>query len=276
MHHIQQENLHPIRATILQQKEELAENKRKELAEAHSIYIDLTTFRIDLLTIYADSILMEKDLAIDTIKQWAENMASLLVDHGLSLNLALEEISYYRDVIGEIIKKEAKNGLFSLDAFYEVISHFNTIVDDAIQSVSKSYVKDSTERINYAQYAIAELSVPVVRMTEEIGILPLVGDLDTKRAQLLMENALDKGGQYKLKWLIIDLSSVPIIDTMVADQLFKVISALNLLGIDVLISGIRPEIAQTMVSLEIKVEEIKSFASLHHAVQYAYSFTTHL
>ena len=69
MHHIQQENLHPIRATILQQKEELAENKRKELAEAHSIYIDLTTFRIDLLTIYADSILMEKDLAIDTIKQ---------------------------------------------------------------------------------------------------------------------------------------------------------------------------------------------------------------
>ncbi|WP_264467342.1 STAS domain-containing protein [Priestia aryabhattai] len=63
---------------------------------------------------------------------------------------------------------------------------------------------------------------------------------------------------------------------MVADQLFKVISALNLLGIDVLISGIRPEIAQTMVSLEIKVEEIKSFASLHRAVQYASSFTTHL
>ncbi|MEC1072185.1 STAS domain-containing protein [Priestia megaterium] len=192
MHHIQQENLHPIRATILQQKEERAENKRKELAEAHSIYIDLTTFRIDLLTIYADSILMEKDLAIDTIKQWAENMASLLVDHGLSLNLALEEISYYRDVIGEIIKKEPKNGLFSLDAFYEVISHFNTIVDDAIQSISKSYVKDYTERINYAQYAIAELSVPVVRVTEEIGILPLVGDLDTKRAQLLMENALEQ------------------------------------------------------------------------------------
>jgi len=166
--------------------------------------------------------------------------------------------------------------LFSLDAFYEVISHFNTIVDDAIQSVSKSYVKDYTERINYTQYAIAELSVPVVRMTEEIGILPLVGDLDTKRAQLLMENALDKGSQYKLKWLIIDLSAVPIIDTMVADQLFKVISALSLLGIDVLISGIRPEIAQTMVSLEIKVEEIKSFANLHHAVQYACSFTTHL
>jgi len=108
-------------------------------------------------------------------------------------------------------------------------------------------------------------------MTEEIGILPLVGDLDTKRAQYLMENALDKGKQYKLKWLIIDLSAVPIIDTMVADELFKIIAALKLLGIYVIISGLRPEIAQTMVNLGINLEEIKSFSSLHQAVQYANS-----
>ncbi|WP_259345548.1 STAS domain-containing protein [Priestia aryabhattai] len=88
-----------------------------------------------------------------------------------------------------------------------------------------------------------------------------------------MESALEKGSQYKLKWLIIDLSSIPIIDTMVADQLFKVITGLQLLGIKVVISGIRPEIAQTMVSLGIKIEEIRSFSSLHQAVQYTNSFT---
>ncbi|CAK8584156.1 STAS domain-containing protein [Priestia megaterium] len=113
-------------------------------------------------------------------------------------------------------------------------------------------------------------------MTEEIGILPLVGDLDTKRAQYLMESALEKGSQYKLEWLIIDLSAVPIIDTMVADQLFKVIAGLQLIGIEVVISGIRPEIAQTMVNLGIKVEEVKSFSSLHQAVQYTNSFTESL
>jgi len=269
--YIQQENLHDIRDTILHQKEELAENKRQALAKSHNIYIELTKFRIDLLATYADSFLMEKDVASDAIKQWGDNMANLLVDHGLPLNLALEEISYYRDMIGEIIKEEAKNRNFSLDAFYEIISHFNAIVDNAIQFVSKSYVKDYTEKINCAQYAIDELSVPVVRMTEEIGILPLVGDLDTKRAQYLMESALEKGSQYKLKWLIIDLSAVPIIDTMVANQIFKVINGLKLLGVDVVISGIRPEIAQTMVSLGIKVEEIRSFSSLHQAVKYTNS-----
>ncbi|MGG0337517.1 STAS domain-containing protein [Priestia aryabhattai] len=272
MQYIQQEELHAIREIVLQRKEELAENKREDLAESHNIYTELTTFRIELLTTYADSLLMEKEAANEVIQHWGNNMANLLVSRGLPLNLALQEISYYRDVIGEIIKEEAKNNDFSLDAFYRVISHFNTIVDNAIQFVSKSYVKDYTEKINYAQYAIDELSVPVVRMTEEIGILPLVGDLDTKRAQYLMESALEKGSQYKLKWLIIDLSAVPIIDTMVANQLFKVIAGLQLLGIEVVISGIRPEIAQTMVSLGIKIEEIKSFSSLHQAVQYTNSF----
>ncbi|MGG2089094.1 STAS domain-containing protein [Priestia aryabhattai] len=272
MQYIQQEELYAIREIIVQRKEELAENKREDLAESHNVYTELTTFRIELLTTYADSLLMEKEAANVAVQQWGNNMANLLVNRGLPLNLALEEISYYRDVIGEIIKEEAKNNDFSLDTFYRVISHFNTIVDNAIQFVSKSYVKDYTEKISYAQYAIDELSVPVVRMTEEIGILPLVGDLDTKRAQHLMESALEKGSQYKLKWLIIDLSAVPIIDTMVANQLFKVIAGLQLLGIEVVISGIRPEIAQTMVSLGINVEEIKSFSSLHQAVHYTNSF----
>ncbi len=276
MPYIQQEKLHAISETILQRKEELAENKREDLAESHNIYTELTTFRLELLTTYAESLLMEKEAANEVMEQWGNNMANLLVNHGLPLNLALEEISYYRDVIGEIIKEEAKNNDFSLDAFYQIISHFNSIVDNAIQFVSKSYIKDYTEKINYAQYAIDELSVPVVRMTEEIGILPLVGDLDTKRAQYLMESALEKGSQYKLKWLIIDLSAVPIIDTMVADQLFKVIAGLQLIGIEVVISGIRPEIAQTMVNLGIKVEEVKSFSSLHQAVQYTNSFTESL
>ncbi|MCG0056646.1 hypothetical protein L6R34_30190, partial [Escherichia coli] len=97
--------------------EELAENKREDLAESHNIYTELTTFRLELLTTYADSLLMEKEAANEVMEQWGNNMANLLVDHGLPLNLALEEISHYRHVIGEIIKEEAKSNDFSFDAF---------------------------------------------------------------------------------------------------------------------------------------------------------------
>lgn len=268
------EKLHPIRDVIIQRKEELAESKKQNLAVLHDVYTELTTFRLDLLTIYADSILVEKDIAADMIRDWGENLSSLLVNRGLPLDLALDEISYYRDIIGEIIKDEANDKKFSLNVFYEIISHFNTIVDDAVQWVSKSYLQDYTKQIKHAQYAIDELSIPIVRMTEETGILPLVGDLDTQRAQLLMENALAKGSEYKLRWLIIDLSAVPIIDTMVADQLFKVFAGLQLIGVGVVLSGIRSEIAQTMVNLGITIDHIKTFASLHQAVSYTNSFAS--
>ncbi|WP_245638908.1 STAS domain-containing protein [Priestia koreensis] len=86
-----------------------------------------------------------------------------------------------------------------------------------------------------------------------------------------MENALAKGTEYKLKWLIIDLSAVAIIDTMVADQIFKVIAGLQLIGVNVVLSGIRAEIAQTMIQLGITIKHVKTFSSLHQAVSYTNS-----
>ncbi|MEM4997190.1 STAS domain-containing protein [Priestia sp. SB1] len=262
------QQLQTVKDKIIQQKEELADKKRQDLAEFHHIHTELTPFRIDLLTIYAHSVVSDKETAANLIKNWAKKMANVLVERDLPLNLALEEISYYRDIIGEIILDELDKQDISIKEFYSVFSHFNAIIDCVIQYISKSYLNDYKQNIQYAQYAIDELSVPIVRMTETVGILPLVGDLDTKRAQILIENALTKSSEYHLAWLIMDLSAVPIIDTMVADQLFKVIDGLGLIGVKVVLSGIRSEIAQTMVGLGIKIDHVKTFASLHQAVAY--------
>ncbi|MED3928981.1 STAS domain-containing protein [Priestia megaterium] len=256
---------------MIKRRKERVERKRQDFTNIHRTGTDLTAFRSNLLTVYADSIDLDKDSAAEVISEWGQDVSNLLVDLELPLEVALNEISFYRYTIGEIIREEADDKNFSLNAFYEIISHFNMIVDHSAQWLSKSYIQDYTNKIKHAQYAIDELSVPIVRMTEEIGILPLVGDLDTKRAQILMENALTKGSEYHLKLLIIDLSAVPIIDTMVADQVFKVIAALRLIGINVVLSGIRPEIAQTMVNLGIEMNSIKTFSSLHQAVTYTNS-----
>lgn len=268
------QRLQTVKDKIIQQKEELADRKRQNLAEFHDIHTELTPFRLDLLTIYAQSIVSDKETAAILIENWAGKMANVLVERELPLNLALEEISYYRDIIGEIILEELDKQVVSIKELYSVISHFNAIIDCAVQYISKSYLNDYKHNIKYAQYAIDELSVPIVRMTETVGILPLVGDLDTKRAQILIENALTKSSEYHLAWLIMDLSAVPIIDTMVADQLFKVIRGLELIGVNVVLSGIRSEIAQTMVGLGIKIDHVKTFASLHQAVAYTNAFNT--
>ena len=268
------QRLQTVKDKIIQQKEELADRKRQNLAEFHDIHTELTPFRLDLLTIYAQSIVSDKETAAILIENWAGKMANVLVERELPLNLALEEISYYRDIIGEIILEELDKQVVSIKELYSVISHFNAIIDCAVQYISKSYLNDYKHNIKYAQYAIDELSVPIVRMTETVGILPLVGDLDTKRAQILIENALTKSSEYHLAWLIMDLSAVPIIDTMVADQLFKVIRGLELIGVNVVLSGIRSEIAQTMVGLGIKIDHVKTFASLHQAAAYTNALNT--
>ncbi|MED4240807.1 STAS domain-containing protein [Priestia megaterium] len=263
--------LQRITAVILHKKKELAEQKRHYHFYNHDVYVQLVPWRKNLIEIYAESISIDEEHTFQILEKWGIEVANLLTALQLPLDIALEEISYYRNQIGEIITQEAKKENFSFDLFSKVISRYNLVVDKAVQWVSKSYMKDYIDKIQSAQYAIDELSIPVVRVTKEIGVIPLVGEIDTHRAQILMENALKQGNTYRLSWLIIDLSAVPIIDTMVADQLFKVVAALKLIGIDVVLSGIRSEIALTMVQLGVKLNDIVTFNTLYGALEYTSS-----
>ncbi|MDH2449394.1 STAS domain-containing protein (plasmid) [Priestia megaterium] len=263
--------LQRITAVILHKKKELAEQKRHYHFYNHDVYVQLVPWRKNLIEIYAESISIDEEHTFQILEQWGIEVANLLTALQLPLDIALEEISYYRNQIGEIITQEAKKENFSFDLFSKVISRYNLVVDKAVHWVSKSYMKDYIDKIQSAQYAIDELSIPVVRVTKEIGVIPLVGEIDTHRAQILMENALKQGNTYRLSWLIIDLSAVPIIDTMVADQLFKVVAALKLIGIDVVLSGIRSEIALTMVQLGVKLNDIVTFNTLYGALEYTSS-----
>ena len=100
---------------------------------------------------------------------------------------------------------------------------------------------------------INELSAPIMPITDGIGILPLVGEIDTHRARTILESVLEQCSALKLSYLFLDISGVPIVDTMVAYQIFKVIDSTKLLGIETIISGIRPEIAQkTLLGFHIR------------------------
>ncbi|MBM7691450.1 anti-anti-sigma regulatory factor [Peribacillus deserti] len=116
-----------------------------------------------------------------------------------------------------------------------------------------------------------ELSVPVIPLTKGVGVLPLIRKIDIDRAQLLMEQSLKHAVQLKLTYLIFDLSGVPLVDTMAAQQIFHVIQSLQLIGVKTILTGIRPEIARTMVSLGTNKEEILVKASLEQALKHTQS-----
>ncbi|RFU64914.1 STAS domain-containing protein [Peribacillus glennii] len=257
-----------ITKKVMEKKEELAQQRQDAVTDDRSekTINALTSWRENLIEIYAQSISEDLEITYGHLKKWGDHIVNLLVNLQLPLDVAIEEIRFYRDTIGQIIKEEANAYQFTIDEFYEVLSRFDSVVDRAVHWLSLSYLRSHTAQMLAAEDTLRELTIPVVRVTEQIGVLPIVGDIDTKRAQQLMDTALAQGTLLNLSYLIIDLSGVPIIDTLVADQIFKVITALKLVGIETKLTGIRPEIAQTMVNLGVSFQDVYTFSSLHQAI----------
>ena len=133
----------------------------------------------------------------------------------------------------------------------------------------EAYQTTREEIIVRQHHELLELSTPVVRLWDRILALPLVGTLDSARTQVVMESLLERIVETGSEVAIIDITGVPTVDTLVAQHLLKTVAAARLMGADCIISGIRPQIAQTIVSLGIEFGEIETKANLADALQHA-------
>lgn len=120
----------------------------------------------------------------------------------------------------------------------------------------EAFQRAREEVIIRQQTEIAELSTPVVKLWQGVLALPLIGTLDSARTQVVMENLLESIVRYEADIAIIDITGVPTVDTLVAQHLLKTVAAARLMGADCIISGIRPQIAQTMVHLGVELNVI--------------------
>jgi rsbT co-antagonist protein RsbR len=138
------------------------------------------------------------------------------------------------------------------------------LLDKLALFTAEAYQRSREEVIVRQQQEIAELSTPVVRLWDGVLALPLIGILDSTRTQVVMETLLQAIVDQAADIAIIDITGVPTVDTLVAQHLLKTIAAARLMGADCIISGIRPQIAQTMVHLGVELSVV-SKASLADA-----------
>src|SRR5215470_11951322 len=134
---------------------------------------------------------------------------------------------------------------------------------------TEAFQKGREEVIVRQQQELLELSTPVVELWEGILALPLIGTLDSARTQVVMENLLQKIVETGAGIAIIDITGVPTVDTLVAQHLLKTVSAARLMGADCIISGIRPQIAQTIVHLGVELGTVGTKATLADAFRVA-------
>ncbi|MCF0073003.1 STAS domain-containing protein [Dyadobacter sp. CY261] len=164
--------------------------------------------------------------------------------------------------LGEIITDDTQE-------LYRTTLEVSKFVDNIGITSFETFIKGREEVILSQADEMAELSTPVIKVWDGIIAMPIIGTLDSARTQVVMENLLQGIVDSESSIAILDISGVPAVDSLVAQHLIKTVNAIRLLGADCVISGIRPEIAQTVVHLGIDLSKMVTKATLASALKYS-------
>jgi rsbT co-antagonist protein RsbR len=158
-------------------------------------------------------------------------------------------------------------------ALGDVLWATTLLVDRMAQRTVTAYQVAREDIIRRQQQELLELSTPVIKLWDGVLAVPMIGTLDSSRTQIVMETLLQKIVDTESGLAIIDITGVPTVDTLVAQHLLKTVSAIRLMGADCIISGIRPQIAQTIVHLGIDLQGISTKSTLADALALALTRT---
>jgi rsbT co-antagonist protein RsbR len=262
----------------------------------------LKNYEKDLLTDWMKAQLAAVTLRSDLLKeselreQSRRFLAALqaAAQHGSLEDVGGDEWSGVKELLSELSRSRALAGfspgetamfVFSLkqplfarlrdelkgdaDAFAEESWRATVLLDKLGLHTAEVFQQSREDIIARQQRELLELSTPVVELWQDILALPLVGTLDSARTQVVMESLLQKIVDSGAAIAIIDITGVPTVDTLVAQHLLKTIAATRLMGADCIISGIRPQIAQTIVHLGVNLGEVTTKATLADAFRVA-------
>ncbi|MEK3936486.1 STAS domain-containing protein [Sporosarcina sp. FSL W7-1349] len=227
--------------------------------------------RLTNITI-ASSLLDNKEEFENNKKSWAAIVAESRVNSNTPIHEVLDALSNVRHTFWTFVQRFASLKKNEVDL--EDIIHWGDLIHIAFDELNvqfaEMYHAIIDKRFMAQQSLIEELWTPVIKIDDTVGILPLIGDIDTMRAQAFMDYLPNKCVTVGVRHLFIDLSGVKIIDTMVAHQIFQITQVLKLLGIHSTITGIRPEIAQTAIQLGLDFSQVETFSSLQQAFKGRY------
>jgi rsbT co-antagonist protein RsbR len=155
------------------------------------------------------------------------------------------------------------------DALADQVWRASELLDALGLHTVRAFQKSREEVINRQQREMLELSTPVVKLWDGVLALPMIGTLDSARTQVVMETLLHKVVETGAQIAILDITGVPTVDTLVAQHLLKTVTALRLMGAECIISGVRPQIAQTIVHLGVDLQGVTTKANLADALALA-------
>ncbi|MGE5139923.1 MAG: STAS domain-containing protein [Rudaea sp.] len=196
------------------------------------------------------------------VREFLANLSRTRARHGYTPSETASFVFSLKQPLFERLTEELAN---DPAARAEETWKVNLLLDQLGLYTTEVFQETRDDIINRQQQEMLELSTPVVRLWEGVLALPLIGTLDSARTQVVMEAMLERIVETGATIAIIDITGVPTVDTLVAQHLLKTVAAARLMGADCIISGIRPQIAQTIVHLGVELNDVVTKATLADA-----------
>lgn len=198
----------------------------------------------------------------DRARELMQSISASRAQQGLSPTETATFVLSLKRPLFDIVRREMAK---SPEAVFEEIWSITLLLDKLALLTAEAFLATREKMITQQQQEMLELSTPVVKLWDGILALPIIGTLDSARTQVVMESLLAAIVQTNSRFAIIDITGVPTVDTLVAQHLLKTITASRLMGAECIISGVRPQIAQTIVHLGIDLSQVITKAKLADA-----------
>lgn len=239
-------------------------------AEFSELVLNERVLFVELLGSSMQNSCEEEKIMADMAK-WGTATGNFFLEYGMTLDVALAETALYRKHIATLIKSEGRRLAISPEITYDAAELLHALLDHATYAYTHAYTTSYQQNLATARKEFLELSAPVVPISDSVAILPLVGSIEIDRARYILEHTLLSASELKIHTLIVDLSGVVRVDTMVAEQIIKIIQSLGLIGVKAVLTGIRPETAQSLTALGIDVGTLNIGGSLKRALEKVYN-----
>lgn len=198
------------------------------------------------------------------------DFAEKVVRLGWSITFVTKAINHFAEIVYEGMTREEIINEGNIKPFVDEFSNWiSPIRDSTIQAYSKTWERT----VSLQKIALQELSASLIPVFEKVSVMPLVGTIDTERAKLIMENLLEGVVKHRAEVVLLDITGVPVVDTMVAHHIIQAADAVRLVGAKCMLVGIRPEIAQTIVTLGINLNDFTTTSTLQRGVEQALAWT---
>ena len=217
-------------------------------------------------TVYDSYVEVLETGSVEALQDYARDLSERIIPRGVETNEVVGIVLLLRDVLARSLFEKYQTDFELLN---RVLDAYEPAANRIANTVAVGFVQERERIIRQQQEAIRELSTPVLQVREQLLILPIIGVLDSQRARQVTEQLLRAIRANRAKVVVIDITGVPDIDNSVANHIVETVDASRLMGASVIITGLSPEIAQTLVTLGVELGKVNAVGDLQGGIEEA-------